>query len=357
MGFSERLAAPRTLRAAGGRPRRPDRRARRHRPGGHRRRTTGAASSRSAGRWRTATQLRGVVLTNTAVASPTATCGPALIRLAHAPGAARRRSRVSTPLFVRATTALSRPALPADVRRAFAAPYRLGRAAPGGRRLRRRHPVPPRPPLPPGAGGDRRGHPRARRPRAAAVGSARPGLRRALPGRPAQRLPQPQLHRYEGASHLLPEDAPQYADGGGRSGSPTCSTEPRDAGRRPTGGAAEPAGRPLWSALLDRAPDDPSPAVVEVGGAHGQLGAAGPAGRGPRRRAGRRRGPPRRPGRAARGALGRPDRRRLRRVAGRRRRSSSPTRGSGSPGCAGRCAARRSDHVIGSAARAWPRPG
>ena len=27
-----------------------------------------------------------------------------------------------------------------------------------------------------------------------------------------ERLPQAQLHRYEGASHLLPEDAPQYAE-------------------------------------------------------------------------------------------------------------------------------------------------
>jgi pimeloyl-ACP methyl ester carboxylesterase len=67
-------------------------------------------------------QLRGVVLGNTAVAMPAGDLGPALIRLAHAPGV-RATVTVGTPVFVRATTALSWPPLPADVRNAFAAPY------------------------------------------------------------------------------------------------------------------------------------------------------------------------------------------------------------------------------------------
>ncbi|MCW2535183.1 MAG: Acyl-CoA synthetase (AMP-forming)/AMP-acid ligase, partial [Modestobacter sp.] len=62
-------------------------------------------------------QLRGVVLGNTAVAMPEGDLGPALIRLAHAPGV-RAAVTVGTPVFVRGATALSWPPLPADVRSA-----------------------------------------------------------------------------------------------------------------------------------------------------------------------------------------------------------------------------------------------
>ena len=73
-------------------------------------------------------QLTGLVLTNTAVHQPTTSAPPALIRLARSPGLLAQVCR-RTPVFVRATTALSVPPLPAAVRRAFAAPY----ATPGRR--------------------------------------------------------------------------------------------------------------------------------------------------------------------------------------------------------------------------------
>ncbi|MFB9731044.1 alpha/beta fold hydrolase [Ornithinimicrobium kibberense] len=73
-------------------------------------------------------QLAGLVLTNTAVHQPTTSAPPAVIRLARSPGLLAQVCR-RTPLFVRATTALSVPPLPAEVRRAFAAPY----ATPGRR--------------------------------------------------------------------------------------------------------------------------------------------------------------------------------------------------------------------------------
>jgi acyl-coenzyme A synthetase/AMP-(fatty) acid ligase/pimeloyl-ACP methyl ester carboxylesterase len=66
-------------------------------------------------------QLRGIVLTNTGVTL--AAKIPPLIRLARSK-ALRESVCVRTPLFVGGATALSSPALPADVRRAFAAPYR-----------------------------------------------------------------------------------------------------------------------------------------------------------------------------------------------------------------------------------------
>jgi olefin beta-lactone synthetase len=207
--------------------------------------------------------LRGVVLANTAVAMPEGDLGPLLIRLAHAPGV-RAAVTVGTPVFVRATTTLSRPALPAEVRRAFAAPYRS--------RARRRSvgdfvaDIPFAP-----------GHPSRPVQEAIAEGIRSldvPALLLWGPRDPVfgeryladlrRRMPQARLHRYEGASHLLPEDAPQYAEAvaqwvadleaGG------TATEPPEAGARPAD-----AGRRLWSALDERSDDD-SAAVVEVGG-------------------------------------------------------------------------------------------
>src|SRR3712207_210990 len=118
---------------------------------------------------------------------------------------------VGTPVFVRTTTALSRPALPADVRRAFAAPCR----SPARRRsvgdFVADIPFSP-------------GHPSRPVQEAIAEGIRGldvPALLLWGPRDPAfgeryltelrSRLPQARLHRYEGASHLLPEDAPQYA--------------------------------------------------------------------------------------------------------------------------------------------------
>jgi acyl-coenzyme A synthetase/AMP-(fatty) acid ligase/pimeloyl-ACP methyl ester carboxylesterase len=207
--------------------------------------------------------LRGVVLANTAVAMPEGDPGPLLIRLAHAPGV-RAAVTVGTPVFVRATTTLSRPALPAEVRRAFAAPYRS--------RARRRSvgdfvaDIPFAP-----------GHPSRPVQEAIAEGIRSldvPALLLWGPRDPVfgeryladlrRRIPQARLHRYEGASHLLPEDAPQYAEavaqwvadleaGGTATEPPEAEARPADAGRR------------LWSALDERSDDD-SAAIVEVGG-------------------------------------------------------------------------------------------
>ncbi|MCZ2815967.1 alpha/beta fold hydrolase [Modestobacter sp. VKM Ac-2984] len=206
-------------------------------------------------------QLRGVVLGNTAVAMPEGDLGPALIRLAHAPGV-RSVATVGTPLFVRATTALSSPRLPADVRDAFAAPYRTA--------ARRR------------SVGDfvadipfSTGHSSRAAQEAIAEGIRSldvPALLLWGPRDPVfgeryladlrERLPHAQLHRYEGASHLVPEDAPQYADAIAQ------WVTDLSTGRPPTDRPREPGAqqRGLGSALADRA-DDHSPAVVEVGGA------------------------------------------------------------------------------------------
>ena len=207
-------------------------------------------------------QLRGVVLLNTAVHQPSGAAPPALIRLVSQP-ALRDAVCVRTPGFVRAATALSRPALPRAVRAAFAAPYRSA-----GRRR---------------AVGDfvadiplSADHPSAAALAevAAGVGSLDvPALILWGPRDPVfttahlrdllDRLPAADLHRYEGAGHLVGEDAPQYvtavASWVSDLGRPAPSVA--DLPDRPAAG-----GRPLWAALEARA-GDRRPAVVEVGGA------------------------------------------------------------------------------------------
>lgn len=204
-------------------------------------------------------QLRGVVLANTGVHQPAGSAAPSLIRLARTP-LLRDVACAVTPTFVRATSALSRPALPSAVRVALAAPY--------GTIARRRAvadfvaDIPLEP-----------GHPST-----ATLDGLTAGLDKLAdvpvlmlwgPRDPVfsdvylrdllQRLPHAAVHRYESASHLVTEDAPRTAadtwtwvgslDGPGPARPPI-----------PT-----PTHRPLWAALEDRA-GDPAAAVVELAG-------------------------------------------------------------------------------------------
>lgn len=233
-------------------------------------------------------QLRAVVLANTAVHQPADAAGPALIRLAHAPGV-RQASCVATPTFVRATTALSRPALPREVRDAFAAPYGSAsrRQAVGG--FVADIPFDP-------------GHPSARRldeiaerlceladvPALLLWGPRDPVFSDVYLRDLRQRLPHADVHRYEGASHLVTEDAPQAAahvwqwladlvdladeTDAGRTAVDvgfTSLRSPRgEQGRQPDASGPAPTNRApietLWSALSDRAAD-PAAAIVELG--------------------------------------------------------------------------------------------
>lgn len=208
-------------------------------------------------------QLRGVVLTNTAVHQPDEAPVPVLIRLAHA-RVLREAVCVRTPLFVRGATALSRPRLPRAVRDGFAAPYpdAVSRRSVGD--FVAGIPFDP-------------AHPEHAALEAVSAGMRElevPALLLWGPRDPVfgeqylrdlrDRLPQADLHRYEHASHLLPEDAPRYAADiaawvGDLAAEPAEIPTPLP----PTGQAA-----PLWQALLDRAAGTPDEiAVAEVGGA------------------------------------------------------------------------------------------
>lgn len=214
-------------------------------------------------------QLRGVVVANTAVARPPGDHGPPLIRLAHLPGF-RTVGCVATPLFVRATSALSRPALAREVREALALPY-------AGARRRR------------GVGDFVADIPfSAGHPSFDVVAQLAEGVRGldvpALmfwgPRDPVfgeryltdlrERLPHAEVHRFEGASHLVTEDAPQYAEMVAtwlvdldRATDPAPET-PAPETLAPAPASETLAPETLWSALETRA-DDPG-AVMSAGG-------------------------------------------------------------------------------------------
>jgi len=213
-------------------------------------------------------QLRAVVLGNTAVAQPPGDFGPPLIRLAHLPGV-RPLGCELTPIFVRATSALSRPALPREVRDALAAPY--------ADRHRRRSvgdfvaDIPFSP-----------GHPShdvvysyAERvaeldvPALLLWGPRDPVFGEVYLRDLQERLPQAQVHRFEGASHLVTEDAPETADAVASwlrdLDTPGAEPPTRSSLAGPSHRAADTTTWTPWTELEARA-DDPSPVLTVAGG-------------------------------------------------------------------------------------------
>ena len=212
------------------------------------------------------------MLTNTAVHQPAGATAPTLIRTARARGLLRTTT-VRTPAFVRGTTAMSSPRPPRDVRDAFAAPYRTAD---------RRHAVEafvadiPLEPDHVSAG--------TLDALAADVGTLDvPVLLAWGPRDPVfsdlylrdllQRLPHADVHRYEGASHLVTEDAPACLDDVRAwvsqldvAGEAASEPGPSDTSPPVTSGASAGTGprRPLWAGLEARG-GDPATALAELG--------------------------------------------------------------------------------------------
>ncbi len=204
--------------------------------------------------------LAGIVLMNTAVHQPEGARAPTLIRAVRRKGILEAVA-VSTTGFVRGTLALSRPAPHAGVRRAYLAPY--------GTTDRRRaigtfvRDIPLEPDHPSSQDLDRVAG-------ALAAMSDVPALLLWGPSDPVfsdrylhdleGRLPHADVHRFIGASHLLPEDvdiAPAVYDW-------VTALDDAPAARK----TAEPGDR-AWAAIERRADDD-EVAVVE-------MAASGPA--------------------------------------------------------------------------------
>ncbi|MCC3269936.1 alpha/beta fold hydrolase [Arthrobacter gengyunqii] len=203
-------------------------------------------------------QLAGIVLTNTAVHPAGFTLPPALQLALHP--AVHGWGTKTTDAFIRVTHSLAQPTLPKDVRAAFAAPYRGSARRAGVANFVADIPADST-------------HPSWRTLNRVADGIKRldvPALLLWGPKDPVfsdrylrdlmDRLPQADVHRFEGASHLLPEDvditAPVFSwleKGPG--------TENREIRSRNTAGLS--VFRPML-AELDERDGDASPAVVDM---------------------------------------------------------------------------------------------
>jgi len=211
-------------------------------------------------------QLAGIVLTNTAVSQPPGSPVPGLIALARTPGVLRA-STVRTPTFLNGTLRLARTPLEPDVRAAYQAPYRTAarRVAIGD--FVDDIPLSPEHPSYATLDGLARGLGRlADVPVLLLWGPSDPVFSDRYLRDLIERLPQAQVHRYEGAGHLLIDDRdlpaailPWLAGLGGPPVGPAAAS-PADL---PATDDHRLGGR-LWAALDDRA-DDPAAAVVELG--------------------------------------------------------------------------------------------
>ncbi|MEO7845351.1 MAG: alpha/beta fold hydrolase, partial [Nocardioides sp.] len=208
-------------------------------------------------------QLVGLVLGNTAVAQPPGDHGPPLIRLAHLPGV-RPLGCVATPIFVRATSALSRPALPREVRDALALPYgTAGRRQAVGDFVAD-IPFSPGHPSYPAVTELAEGVRGLDVPALMLWGARDPVFGDRYLADLRDRLPQARLHRFEQASHLVTEDAPEYADAVAAFLGDLTADAPDVAQVPAAPGPDVPVIETLWGALGRRA-HDPSP-VMSVAG-------------------------------------------------------------------------------------------
>jgi acyl-CoA synthetase (AMP-forming)/AMP-acid ligase II/pimeloyl-ACP methyl ester carboxylesterase len=209
-------------------------------------------------------QLVGVVLTNTAVHQPAGSPAPSLIRLVRSrPLLGPVTTRTLT--FVRGTLGLSRPRPPRTVRDAYEAPYLTADRRRAIGEFVEDIPLDP-------------SHPSAGTLDAIAAGLTAladvPVLLLWGPRDPVfsdlylrdliVRVPHAAVHRYEGASHLVVEDA----DVAGAVRAWVSDLSPADRVAA-AAGATDPGvaggSRPLWSAIETRRGDD-DPAVVEMEG-------------------------------------------------------------------------------------------
>lgn len=155
-------------------------------------------------------QLAAVVLANTGLDLPVGASPPGVIRLARNP-ALREAVCVRTPVFVRGATALSRPAPPPEVRSAFAQPY--------GSSVRRQAvgdfvadiPVQADHVSRPAFDRIADGVEKLDVPALLLWGGRDPVFHDGFLRDLERRLPQADVHRYPRASHLVTEDAPGSA--------------------------------------------------------------------------------------------------------------------------------------------------
>lgn len=220
-------------------------------------------------------QLAGVVLTNTAVHQPSGSGIPPALRLALHP-AVHGWGTTTSDAFLRVTHSLASPPLPADVRKAYMAPYRGARRRGGVGNFVADIPADAAHPSYPALSGVAEGLRALKVPALMLWGPRDPIFSDRYLKDLIGRLPHAAVHRFEGAGHLVAEDrniaAPVFqwlAVHGHAAGSESPETEATTArGQRPTDMAVpEPAGfRPLWDLLGEQAagPAGGNTAVTEM---------------------------------------------------------------------------------------------
>ncbi|WP_416402987.1 alpha/beta fold hydrolase [Arthrobacter sp. LFS091] len=200
------------------------------------------------------TQLTGVILTNTAVHQPSESRIPPALRLALHPALHTWGTTISDS-FLRVTHSLASPPLPAEVRKAYMAPYRGTHRRSGVGNFVADIPVDADHPSFPALDAVAEGLRTLKVPALMLWGPRDPIFSDRYLKDLIQRLPHAQVHRFEGAGHLLAEDrdiaTPVFQWLAGQA----QDKDRHGAGTRPEAmadGAATPepaAFRPLWDEL------------------------------------------------------------------------------------------------------------
>lgn len=219
--------------------------------------------------------VTGVVLTNTAVHQPSDSDIPPALRLALHP-AVHKWGTTTSDAFLRVTHSLASPPLPADIRKAYMAPYRGAHRRAGVGNFVADIPVDTSHPSFPALSGVAEGLHGLRVPALVLWGPRDPIFSDRYLKDIISRLPHAKVHRFEGAGHLVAEDrniaAPVFqwlAAHSGAGGSALPEADATITGRQDVSNtpATEPAAfRPLWDLLGDQAagPAGGETAVAEM---------------------------------------------------------------------------------------------
>ncbi|MGO2751655.1 MAG: alpha/beta fold hydrolase [Pseudoclavibacter sp.] len=213
--------------------------------------------------------LAAVASLNTAVHQPSDLPIPAALRLARF-GPVLRASTSTSPAFLMTTLALANPPLPADVRAAYASPYRDRASRLGIEQFVADIPVDERTTSHDALHGVSSGVAALDVPALLLWGPRDPIFTDLYLGDLMRRLPHAEVHRFEGAGHLVAEDTPYAAHLLAWLDDVAAGRARRRAALAPHPAPASQAGPsgdesvPMWAAL-DEHRDDPAVAALEMG--------------------------------------------------------------------------------------------
>ncbi|MFG6402016.1 alpha/beta fold hydrolase [Microbacterium sp. P04] len=210
-------------------------------------------------------RLAGVIALNTAVHQPAERAIPFPLRLAGARGLLAANTTRSTA-FLDVTLSLAEPSLDPTVRAAFRAPYRVASRRRGIGAFVADIPATAAHPSTPALRGVSDGLTTLTVPTLLLRGPRDPVFREYHLDDLAHRLPHADVHRFEGAGHLLAEERP-YADVVlawlADRVEPAVTGAGPDAAAEPDVPDAAPAAAPLWQSLFERRGDDDT-AVIDM---------------------------------------------------------------------------------------------